>query len=176
MLITARDECGCRGCGGFISVGERVSWVDPIGPYHINCTPKTEDVVALRQEIAKAKQKKEAKARADAKKDEFPPEYTALITAAVIAIVLIVGAIVFKNPPGYYMLLRLVVCALSAYLAFRIFVAKRVIISVLVGFVAVTYNPLLPVRLQHDIWQLINIATLPLLVASLYVLRPKKRI
>lgn len=174
MLMTAQDQCSCRGCGGIIRVGERVSWVDPTGPYHISCTPKSDDVATLHQEVAKAKQE-ELNARAIVKKSEFPPEYTALITATVIAELLIIGAIASRNPSGYYMLLRLVVCALSAFLAFRLFAAKRAVLSVLVGFAAVMYNPLIQVRLPNDIWQLINSATVPLLAASLYVLRPKKR-
>lgn len=172
MLMTAPYQCSCRGCGGIIRVGESVSWVDPKGPYHISCSPKSEDVVAAHQEVTKANQAA-LKVHTTATKSTIPTEYTALVTATLIAEVLIIWAIASRNPPGYYILLRLIVCTLSGFFAFRLFVAKRAILSVLVGFTAVMYNPILQVRLPHDIWQLINSATLPLLAAALYLLRPE---
>ena len=171
MLMTAPYECGCRGCRGIIRAGERVSWVDPEGPYHISCSPNSEDVSAVHQEVMKENQSV-LKAHANATKNTISTEYAALITATLITEGLIVGAIAFRNPPGYYMLLRLVVCTLAAFFAFRLFAAKRAVLSVFVGFTAVMYNPILQVRLPHDVWQLINSATIPLLAAALYMLRP----
>jgi hypothetical protein len=171
MLMNAPHDYSCRGCGSTILAGERISWVVPGHPYHTSCSPNSEDV-----ELARQEHENEAAftLNAAAATSKMSSDYAALITATLIAESLIIGAIALRNSPGYYVLLRLVVCAVSGFLAFRLFRSKRAIFSVLVGFAAVVYNPILQVRLPHETWQLINVLTLAMLAAALYVLRPKK--
>lgn len=174
MLVTAHYQGYCRECGGEIRVGERLSSVDGKGPYHIRCTPLPDDIEAAHREVAKAS--KNALAARVAKAHSRPSAYIAIITATLLAEFLIVGAIAWKHPPGYYVLLRLIVCGLSGFFAFRLFKEKHAILSVLLGFSAVLYNPILQVRFPREDWQLINSATVPLLAAALFVLRPRKRV
>lgn len=41
--MTTQDSCGCRGCAQKISAGERISWIEGAGPYHVHCSPSHED-------------------------------------------------------------------------------------------------------------------------------------
>jgi len=66
-------------------------------------------------------------------------------------------------PYGYYMLLRLLLCGVSLFLAFG---AKLVLEDwqrwVLGGF-AVLYNPVLPIQIgDKGIWEVLNVATVVL--------------
>lgn len=173
MLINARHDYSCHACGGTILAGERISWVVPSQPYHLSCSPESDDVIAARLETTK-EDEAALNVEATTEKRKIPTEYAALITATLIAEVMIAGAIALRNPPGYYILLRLIVCPLSAFFAFRLFLANRATFSVVVGFAAVVYNPIFQVRLPHDIWQPIYAATLALLAAAIYLLRPRK--
>lgn len=75
------------------------------------------------------------------------------------------------NPYGYYVLLRVVVCASCAYLAVRAFeTSKRDWVWVL-GVTALVYNPIVPIRLTRGIWSLVNVATVAILVTTFWGLR-----
>jgi hypothetical protein len=50
MLMTTKDSCGCRGCGHNIYAGERISWIEGTGPYHVHCSPSQEDKDLAAQE------------------------------------------------------------------------------------------------------------------------------
>ena len=54
MLMTIDRSCGCRGCSQVIHAGERISWIENVGPYHIHCSPSEEDkdLVASEREDA----------------------------------------------------------------------------------------------------------------------------
>lgn len=174
MLITAPYSCGCRGCASEIRAGTRISWVEGTGPYHIGCSPLHEDIDAARREAIEA-ERVAAQLRAEKAKIPIPTDYTALISATAIAELLLLGAIALQNPHAYYTLLRLVISGLSVFLAFRLFTEKRAVLAVVLGFVALLYNPLLPIHFPRELWRIINVATIPLLAAALFLLHPRKR-
>ena len=83
----------------------------------------------------------------------------------------LVGALVLlwgllPNPYAYYMLLRLVVCAISAYTAYGYARNNRSRLAWLFGALAVLYNPLAPVYLSRTLWAPIDLATAILFVWS----------
>lgn len=106
-------------------------------------------------------------------KSKILSQFAALVAATLIAETLLIGAMVFRNSPGYYFLLRLIVCPLSVFFAFWLYRSSRVIFAVFIGFIAMIYNPILPVQLPRDSWQLINGSTFAMLAMSLYLSRPK---
>tara|TARA_B100000780_G_C20775982_1_gene308119 strand:- start:222 stop:500 length:279 start_codon:yes stop_codon:yes gene_type:complete len=63
---------------------------------------------------------------------------------------------IFGLPYAYYTFLRLVVTGISLYAAFRL-LEKGSINFWVVLFVALLFNPLIPIHLSKDIWVLINI-------------------
>ena len=73
------------------------------------------------------------------------------------AAVLFIG--VFPLPIGYYTLLRLVVTAAAAYIAYDTFQTDKQSGWIWVfGFVAILFNPLIPIYLNKELWMIIDFA------------------
>ena len=67
----------------------------------------------------------------------------------------------FPWPYGYYVLLRLAVFVVSAWIAYEQWKIDNAISGWVVAFgaVALLYNPLLPVHLTRELWIVLNLAT-----------------
>jgi len=55
MLMTTQASCGCRGCGQIIDAGERISWIEGTGPFHVHCSPFQKDKDHAAQEALNMK-------------------------------------------------------------------------------------------------------------------------
>jgi len=74
-------------------------------------------------------------------------------------IVLAIG--ILPLPIGYYTLSRLVVCGCALYLAHKFYKKKDNTNLWIFGFIAVLYNPIVPVYLYEKfIWIIVNIITI----------------
>ncbi len=74
-------------------------------------------------------------------------------------VVLVIG--IFPLPLGYYTLSRLVVCASALYFALNYYKKKNQTNLWIFGFIAVLYNPIIPVYLyEKAIWIIVNIITI----------------
>ena len=74
-------------------------------------------------------------------------------------VVLVIG--IFPLPLGYYTLSRLVVCASGLYFALNYYKKKNQTNLWIFGFIAVLYNPIIPVYLyEKAIWIIVNIITI----------------
>src|SRR4029450_9918914 len=60
-------------------------------------------------------------------------------------------------PYGYYTLLRLVACATAAGFAFHGYAGGRMWAVWTFGFVALLFNPIVPVHLSRSAWRPINV-------------------
>ncbi len=69
------------------------------------------------------------------------------------------------NPYGFYILLRIVVCAVCAYLAYK-YEADQTALAWLFGIIAVVYNPIIPFYLTRELWMPIDLVTAILLLWS----------
>lgn len=78
-------------------------------------------------------------------------------TPVIISIVMLFLAIPPIFPYGYYMLLRLIVCGTSVYVALKAKEANKEGWMWGVGFVAVLFNPLIPVHLNKGLWSIIDL-------------------
>jgi hypothetical protein len=80
--------------------------------------------------------------------------------------ILIVG--VFPLPIGYYTLVRLIVTAAAAYIAWQTFMQNKQSGWVWIfAFVAILFNPLMPVYLNSKpLWIMIDLATAGLFLYS----------
>lgn len=77
---------------------------------------------------------------------------------------------------GYFTLMRVVVCAVSIYLGYLAYEKNEKSIWVwLFGFVAVLFNPLVPIHLERQTWVPIDFFTGVFLLASLLLFRVKLR-
>ena len=91
--------------------------------------------------------------------------------AQVIGIGMLAWALVPANPYGYYILLRFVICGICMYLAVQAYDLNKLGWVWALGITAVVYNPLIRVHLTREIWSIVNLATIALLVGTIWVLR-----
>ncbi len=73
-------------------------------------------------------------------------------------------------PYGYYQLLRFVICGVAGYIAFMAYNWKKIWAVWLFIFVAVLFNPLIPIHLSHKVWQPIDIVCGILFIIVVFVL------
>ena len=78
-----------------------------------------------------------------------------------LAPVVILTLGLFRLPYGYYVFLRLVVCAAAGFVVWQLFRAGGVsrIFAVAFALLALLYNPIFPVRLTRETWAPINVLT-----------------
>ena len=76
-------------------------------------------------------------------------------------------------PYGYYTFLRLSVCAVSGWLAYEQWRHDNAVSGwvVALGATALLFNPISPIHLTREIWNVLDLATAGLLIAHLCALR-----
>jgi len=74
-------------------------------------------------------------------------------------------------PYGYYQLLRFVVCGAAVYVAVTAYKWQRTWVTWLFGFIAVLFNPLIPIHLSRDIWQPIDLISAILFLVAVLILK-----
>lgn len=74
---------------------------------------------------------------------------------------------------GYYILLRIVVCGIFVFLAMKAHDLKHAGWVWVLSITAVVYNPIVQVHLNRQVWSVVNVATIGLLIATVFVLREK---
>jgi hypothetical protein len=101
------------------------------------------------------------------------PNHNAPRVLQVIAIAMLLWALLPINPYSYsyYILLRFVVSAVCAYLAFQASRLRMVGWTWILGLTAVLYNPFFRIHLDRGVWSVINIATIGLLAWTIWALR-----
>jgi hypothetical protein len=88
----------------------------------------------------------------------------------LIASLMLLWALNPHNPYGYYILLRWVCCGVFAYLTFKVFDKERHGWVWVLGITAAVYNPIIRVHLTREIWSVVNVLTIGIAVASVFVL------
>jgi hypothetical protein len=74
----------------------------------------------------------------------------------IIAALMLLGALV-PWPYGYYQILRFVVCGVSVYVAYLAYNWQKLWATWMFGFIALLFNPLIPIYLTKKTWQPIDI-------------------
>ena len=82
-----------------------------------------------------------------------------LILGSMIAL----GLALLPLPYAYYMLLRIGICGVFAFLAYTSWQSKQEGLAWILGITAAIYNPFVPLHLGRELWSLINIVTIGLL-------------
>lgn len=75
-------------------------------------------------------------------------------------------------PYGYYVLLRWIMCGLSAYIAYLNIEKQNRFFSWAFGILAVIFNPIIPLYLGKDIWVIIDL--IAILLFFLYLINQIK--
>jgi hypothetical protein len=92
------------------------------------------------------------------------------VVARIVASVLLFWALA-RHQYGYFVLLRWVVCGVSAFCAFLSYSLKRIPWTWLFGLLAILFNPLAPIRLARQTWAYFDVATGLLLLASIFFIK-----
>lgn len=92
-----------------------------------------------------------------------------LIGFGAVALALAIGA--EREPAGFFVAVRAVVCFASAYAGVKAYRAKKEAWTWLLGANAALYNPFVLVHLTREIWNVVAILDIALLVAAGIVLR-----
>lgn len=75
---------------------------------------------------------------------------------------------------GYFTLMRFVVCAVSIYLAYKTYGDNKDSLWVWAfSFVAILFNPIIPIHLQREQWEVIDLLTGVFFVVSIFLLKIK---
>jgi hypothetical protein len=90
---------------------------------------------------------------------------------AVLSIAFLVLAVLAKWPSGFYTLLRFAVCGSSAYLAWGLGMLNKRLWLWVMGASAALFNPLIPVRLDRSVWQVIDFVAAVVFAISLLSIR-----
>jgi uncharacterized membrane protein YwzB len=98
-------------------------------------------------------------------------DYLTRVVPQVVCIVMLLWALNPSNPYGYYILLRIVVCAACAYLAFQAAGVGKAPWVWILGVTAVIYNPIASVHLTRGLWSIINVVTVIMLSVTFWSLR-----
>ena len=88
---------------------------------------------------------------------------------SLIAAVMLFGAL--ADPPyGYYQLLRFVVCGVSLYIAYTAYTWQKIWAVWLFGFIAILFNPFVPLHFSKELWQSVDVICALLFVVLAFVL------
>jgi len=92
-----------------------------------------------------------------------------LIPALVVAVMLVVA--ICSLPYGYYQLLRWCTCGVAVFIAVMGYRWGKIWATWVFGFVAVLFNPLLPIHLTREFWRPIDLVCAALFFTIVFVLR-----
>ena len=78
-------------------------------------------------------------------------------------------------PYGYYQLLRWVVCAAAIFVLVATITWKSYWACWAFGVVAITFNPILPIHLSREIWQILDAAIASRFLVGVVVLSAPRK-
>jgi TPR repeat protein len=99
----------------------------------------------------------------------------AAISAARIVTSIMLFAALGSQPPAYYEVLRIIVCGVAAYSAYRAFPGRQRYAWFFI-ICAALFNPFLPVYLRDkSVWAVVDVAVGVAFLISVFVVRPAKQ-
>jgi len=101
-------------------------------------------------------------------------EWLAFVAARVVVAGLLVWALA-RHPIGYFTMLRFVVCGVCLHGAFYAGRLKQIGWMWLMIAVAVLFNPLIPIYLKKERWQILDVAAAIFLLVSILLLQPSRK-
>ena len=86
-------------------------------------------------------------------------------------IILLLG--ILNWPYGYYVFLRLAICASSAIVAYHFYNSKKSFWALIFGGLVLLFNPFIPVYLNKSLWIIIDFIVAALFFYSLTIINKK---
>ena len=78
----------------------------------------------------------------------------------IVIVLMLLLALNPKNPYGYYIIMRVIVCAEYSYLCVLAIRSKETNWTWILGALAFTYNPIIPLHLNRELWSVINVLSI----------------
>ncbi|APF18977.1 hypothetical protein Calab_3326 [Caldithrix abyssi DSM 13497] len=91
--------------------------------------------------------------------------------AITISIIFLFLALFEGWPYGFYTLLRLIVFAATAFLAWLAYKCQKHGWIWIFGFMALLFNPLIPVHLGRELWMMVDLFVAIFLIISIFVFK-----
>ena len=85
----------------------------------------------------------------------------------LVAVIMLLLAIPPIWPYGYFQLLRLVVTGVAFYNAYTAHESKNKAWVVIMGAIAILFNPLFPIHLDKEVWVVLDIISAVLMFISI---------
>ena len=89
------------------------------------------------------------------------------IKPPVIASIVMLLLAILPLPYGYYILLKLVVCFTALFLAWFSYKRKRIRWMWVMGFLALIFNPVIPLYFGREFWIFVDLITVLIFVIFL---------
>jgi len=94
--------------------------------------------------------------------------------AIIISIILLFLAMIEGLPYGFFTLLRLVVFGTTAYLTWLAYRIEKQTWSWIFGFIALVFNPFIPLHLGRDLWVVVDLLVAVFLIISIFAFKLPK--
>jgi hypothetical protein len=75
---------------------------------------------------------------------------------------------------GFFTLLRFVIFASSVYVALKAYKSQKEKWVWVFAFIAVLFNPFIPIHLNREVWTIIDLAVGVFLITSIFIFKPKE--
>lgn len=99
--------------------------------------------------------------------------------SVTISLLIAIGMLILAIPPiwpyGYYILLRLVVSGVAVYAIYVGYNVDLRTIPVILGIIALLFNPIIPIYLKKEVWIVIDIIVAIVFLITIFILRKKFR-
>jgi len=95
--------------------------------------------------------------------------------ASLISVVMLLLAIPTLFPYGYYTLLRLIVCGSAIFLVWIASELEKPFWIVLMGIIALLFNPIIPFHLDKETWVVIDVIVAILFFISIFTIKMKEK-
>jgi len=96
--------------------------------------------------------------------------------ATIVSAIFLFLAMFGSWPYGFFTLLRFVVFAATAYIAWIAYEAKQEKWIWIFGFLAVIFNPFIPLYFSRSFWVIVDLIVAVFLIISIFVFRLPKKI
>jgi len=92
-----------------------------------------------------------------------------IVVPIIISSILLVIAVFPISEYGYYVFLRWIVFLTAIYITYLFFKEKRTNWEWIIIIIGILFNPIIPVYLSKQIWQVINIIVAIILVITIFI-------
>ena len=96
--------------------------------------------------------------------------------AAIISATFLFLAMLSGWPYGFFTLLKFVIFTLTAYIAWISYQAKQEKWTWIFGFIAVIFNPFIPLYFGRDFWILVDLIVAVFLIISIFIFKLSRKI